>query len=146
MVSKHILLIKFGQFLSYYERKKFIQKFYKICYLKSSRPFLFSKNLVKPLFENKIFEATYLYQISISKTIKTCLNHHTDFLKFRFAEDYLKIKKRLEIVSRSHFSQNFFIKKFLLKYYINQPKFIPKLFISMSEKLKFHYLKNEKSF
>ena len=58
----------------------------------------------------------------------------------------MKIKKGLEIFSRSHFSQNFFIKKFLLKYYINQPKFIPKLFIWMSEKLKFHYLKNEKSF
>ena len=76
--------------------------------------------------ENGIFEASYLYWIYISKIIKTCPNHHTDFLRFLFTEDYLKIKIGLELVSRPHFSQNLFIKKFLLKYYINQ-NFITRL-------------------
>ena len=33
--SKHTLLMKFGQFMSYYERKKIIKKFYKNCNLKT---------------------------------------------------------------------------------------------------------------
>ena len=65
-----------------------------------------------------------MLDIYISKTIKTC---HTDFLGFLFTEDYLKIKKGLELVSRPRFSQNFYLNKFLLKYYINQPNFITRL-------------------
>ena len=39
--SKHSLLMKFGQFMSYEKRKNFIKKFYQNCGLKtSSRPFL----------------------------------------------------------------------------------------------------------
>ena len=45
----------------------------------------------------------------ISKTIKTCSNYHTGFLIFLFTADYVKIKKGLELVSRSHFSQNLFL-------------------------------------
>ena len=33
--SKHSLLLKFDQFMSYYKRKKFIKKFYKKCNLKT---------------------------------------------------------------------------------------------------------------
>ena len=126
MGIKHSLLMKFGQLMSYCKRKKFINKFYKNYDLKSFRP-VFTKNLVPSLLENEIFEASYLYQIDISKTIKICPNHHTDFLRFLFTEDCLKIKKGLELVSRPHFSQNFLMKKFLLKYYMNQPSFITRL-------------------
>ena len=59
-------------------------------------------------------QATYIRYIS--KTIKTCPNHDTDFLSF-FLRD-LKIKKGLELVSRAQFLQNFFMKSFFLKYYI----------------------------
>ena len=44
--SKHSLLMKFGQFMSYYKRKKIIKKFYKNCNLEtSSRPFYVYKEL-----------------------------------------------------------------------------------------------------
>ena len=40
--------MKFGQFMSYYKRKKFIKKFYKNCDPKtSSRPFCVCKELTK---------------------------------------------------------------------------------------------------
>ena len=43
--SKHSLLMKSGQFMSYYKRKDFIKKFYKHCNLKISfRPFCVGKN------------------------------------------------------------------------------------------------------
>ena len=43
--SKHCLLMKFGQFMSYYKRKKFIKEFNKNCNLEtSSDPFVFGKN------------------------------------------------------------------------------------------------------
>ena len=42
--SKHSLLMKSGQFMSYYKRKDFIKKFYKHCNLKISfRPFCVGK-------------------------------------------------------------------------------------------------------
>ena len=44
--SKHSLLMKFGQFMSYYKRKNFIKKFHQNCGLKtSSRPFFVCKEL-----------------------------------------------------------------------------------------------------
>ena len=46
----------------------------------------------------------------ISKTIKICPNQDTDLLRFLFKEGSLKIKKGLELVSRPHFSYNFFFK------------------------------------
>ena len=40
MGSKHSLLMKFGQFMSYKKRKNFIKKFYQNCGVKtSSSPF-----------------------------------------------------------------------------------------------------------
>ena len=42
------------------------------------------------------------------KTIKICQNLHADFLRLLFAEEFLKIKKELELVSRAHvFLQSF---------------------------------------
>ena len=44
--SKHNLLLKFGQFILYYKRKKIIKKFYRTCDLKtSSRSFCVFKEL-----------------------------------------------------------------------------------------------------
>ena len=45
--------------MSYYERKKFAKKFYKISQVPG--PFAFTKNLAQTLLENEIFEASYLY-------------------------------------------------------------------------------------
>ena len=60
--------MKFGQFMSYYKSKNFIQKFYKDCDLKtSSRPFCVCKELSKTtigkwiLETSKEVEASYLY-------------------------------------------------------------------------------------
>ena len=131
---------------------------------------MFTKNLAPPLIENEISEASYLYQIHISKTINTCPNHHTEFFKFLFIylQGIIQRLKRFEISFQAiffteRFSQFFF---FFLKYYINQPNFItrlcllPKLFSKMRfvfhaqafddamtfEYLKsFDYLKNDKS-
>ena len=43
-----------------------------------------------------------------SKAIEIYPNQHADLLRFLFTKDYLKIKKGLELVSRLHFSGNFF--------------------------------------
>ena len=128
-----------------------------ICHLKSSSSlFCVSKELSTTSLENEIFEANYWYYISVCKTIKLCPDLHTHFLRFLFIENYLKIKKGLEPVSRPYFSLNFLIKKFILYYYINWPKFItrlcllPKLFsemcfvfhaLSFEDVMAFEYLK-----
>ena len=62
--------------------------------------------------ENEIFEASYLYQVCNSKAMEICPNQHADLLRFPFTEDYLKIQKGQELVSRPHFSKNFLIKTF----------------------------------
>ena len=59
----------------------------------------------------------------ISKTIKICPNQHTDFFRFLFTEDCLKIEKGLELVSGPHFSWTFFLKKFSLVILHKLPKF-----------------------
>ena len=41
--SKHSLLMKFGLFISYYKRKKFMKKLYKNCDLKVPGSFVFAK-------------------------------------------------------------------------------------------------------
>ena len=80
-----------------------------------------------PVLESQIFETIYLYYIFNSKTSKISPNQHAGLLRFLFTEDYLKIKKDLELV---------FI-EFFVKCYINWPYFItrlcllPKLFNKM---------------
>ena len=77
--SKHILLMKFGQFMSSCKIENFIKKFYKNCVLNtSSGSFVFAKSEAQPVLENDFFEASFLYLICISKTIKICSNQNTD--------------------------------------------------------------------
>ena len=71
--------------MSYYKRKKFIKNSYKNCDLKTSpRLFCVCKEFGKHLLENGFFEASCLYQICNSKTIKTCPNQLADLLRFLF--------------------------------------------------------------
>ena len=65
--------------------------------------------------ENEIFEASYLYLICISETVKICPNEQTDLLRFLFADDSLKIKKDLEGPS---LQATFFIKIFNIYIYL----------------------------
>ena len=65
--------------------------------------------------ENEIFEASYLYSICISETVKICPNEQTDLLRFLFADDSLKIKKGLE---GPRLQATFFIKIFNIYIYI----------------------------
>ena len=62
-----------------------------------------------------------------SKAIKICKNQHTDLLRFLFTEDYLKIEKGLELVSRPCFLIEMFGKHFSFVIYINWPNLITKL-------------------
>ena len=57
-------------------------------------------------------QATYI-RYALGKIIKICPNQHTELLKFLFTEDFLKIKKGLELVSRPP-SYIFLIKNVLL--------------------------------
>ena len=61
--------------------------------------------------ENEIFEASYLYLKFLkqatyircnSKATEISSNQYAGLLRFFFTEHYLKIKKGLELVSRSH--------------------------------------------
>ena len=55
------LLMKYGQFISYYKRRYLIKKLHKNCVLKtSSRPFCVSKKLSTSIGK-WIFETSYLY-------------------------------------------------------------------------------------
>ena len=59
------------------------------------------------------FEAIYLFYICNSKATKISPDQHSDFHRFLFTEDSLKIKKSLELatVSKPHCLYNFFDKK-----------------------------------
>ena len=106
MGSKQSLLMKFGQFMSYAKRNNFIKKLYKkICE---------KCDLETSSFCYEIFEAIYLCYICISKAIEISPNQYTGLLRFLFTEDSLKIEKGLELVSRSHFSNNFSEKNCIL--------------------------------
>ena len=57
MGSKYSLLMKFGQFISYYKRINFIKKFYKNCSLKtSSRTYLPTNADVLKTLQNSTIE------------------------------------------------------------------------------------------
>ena len=81
-----------------------MKKFYKNCDLKVPGSFVFCKEISTSIKDNEIFQAGYFYELCFSKTIEICPNQHADLLTFLFTEDSLKIKKGLELVSRSHFS------------------------------------------
>ena len=116
--------MKFGLFISYYKNHTKTETWKLVpdplC-LKTSKHNLFWKMKF-------LKQATYIrYVFMICKAIKIYSNRNAVILWFFFTEDSLKIKKGLELLSRSHFSQNFLIKIFLLQYYINWPNFITRL-------------------
>ena len=125
--------MKFGQFISYYKRKKFMKKFCKNCDLKtSSWHFFVRKELsitsVGKFYERKLkFLKQAAYQICNTKIIKSYGNQFLDLLRFLFTEDVLKIKKDPELVSRSHFPLNFLTKIYLQHFYTNWPNFVTRL-------------------
>ena len=54
--------MKFGQFMSYYKRKKLSKHFGKIATWKLVPcPFVFTKDEAQLLLENEIYEASYLH-------------------------------------------------------------------------------------
>ena len=57
--SKHSLLMKFGQFISYCKKKKKKKNYQKI--VQKLHLFVFVKNLAQAVLENEIFEASYLF-------------------------------------------------------------------------------------
>ena len=93
--------MKFGQFMSYYKRKKNYQNFLQKLPPENSFQALlvFAKN--KAQCPKLLKQATY---ICISKTIRIYPNKHNDLQTFLFTEDFLKIEKDLKLVSRPHFS------------------------------------------
>ena len=114
MESKHNLLMKFGQFMSYSKINNFIKKFYKNCSLKTSsrHPFVCKEGSTISIGKF-LKEVTYIrYVIANLSTFSP--NQHAGLLRFFFPEHSLKIKKGLEIESRPHFSCNFLIKKFVV--------------------------------
>ena len=73
----------------------------------------------------EIFEASYLYYISNSKSIKICPNQHADLHRIFFTEDFLKIKKG----PGTSFQATFFVEFFNKKNY----------FVILHKLAKFHY-------
>ena len=60
--SKHSLLMKFGQFISNYNRKNLSKNSTKIAtYKLVPGPFVIAKTSAELLLENEIFEASYIY-------------------------------------------------------------------------------------
>ena len=115
----------------------------------------------------EIFEASYLYLIYNTKSIKNYPNQQADLHRIFLTEVSLKIKKGLELVSRPHFSNNFLIKNYFvilhkLARFLYQTAFISQVIqcvfrvsclriwwhhdIWISKMLKIDYLKNKKSF
>ena len=154
--SKHSLLMKFGQFMSYYKRKTFVKKI-----LQKLRPQNWSHALlcVQRIRYNFCQKMKFLKQAIYIRYVIAKLrpDQLAQLLRFLFTEDSLEIKKGFAFVIE------FFIKNFPLHYCINWPNFLtrlcllPKLIIKMcllcvsrhniriSEKLKFDCLKKEKS-
>ena len=99
--------MKFGQFMSYYTRKKFMNKFHKNCDLKiSSRSFSVCKELSTTSTGKWNFWSKLL-KFKISKTIKIWPNRHTGLLRLFFTEGSLKIKKGLDLFPGHFFQKNF---------------------------------------
>ena len=68
--------------------------------------------------ENNFFKQTTYIRCVLPKLSKFVQIAHRP-PQIPFTENFVKIKKGLKLVFRPHFSQNFFIGSFLLKYYIN---------------------------
>ena len=121
MGSKHSLLIKFGQFMSYSKRNNFIKNFYKSCLQKtSSRLFCVSKELSTTSIVCWTIEYLKIFN---SKTIIFSPNQHAGLCRFLITENSLKIKKGLELVTSLHFSYNFFDKRIYFVMLLKLAKF-----------------------
>ena len=110
--SKHSLLMKFGQFMPYYKRKNVMKKFHKYCDLRTSSRSICACKRIKPNLYQKmklLQQATYIRYVlaKLSKFVQIS----TQTLSDSFLEDSLKIKKGLELVFRSYFSQKFLRKE-----------------------------------
>ena len=114
--SKHSPLMKFGQFMSYYKRKRFNRKLYQNYSLKTSpRLFFVLQKIVHNLYwKMKLSKQAIYIRYVITEILKFSPNQLADLLRFLFTEISSKIKKDPELVSRPHFSNNFFINIFLL--------------------------------
>ena len=107
--SKHSLIMKFGQFMSCYKRRVYIEK----CKKYVARKLVWGFLVFKLPLGNQIFETRWLYWIYISKTIKICQNQHIDFLRFFVTENSLEIKKGLKLVFRQYFYRSCWWKLFI---------------------------------
>ena len=81
--SKYSLLMKFGQFMSYYKRKNFIKTFYKSCDLKTSfRPYFVCKewNITSIGKWNFLKQATYIRYVipNLSKFVQISMLTSTE--------------------------------------------------------------------
>ena len=98
------LIIKFGQFVSYY-KKKFIKRFYKNCDLKtSSRSFCVRKELSTTSIRKWNFWSKLLILDMYEENYQNLPKSAHTSLRFLFTKDSLKLKKGLELVFRPHFS------------------------------------------
>ena len=102
MGSKNILLMKFGQFMLYCKKRKFTKKIYKtVTWKLVSDPFCVCKELsTTSIGKWNYWSKLLILDIAkLSKGIQISIQD-TWFL---FTEYSLKIKKGLELVSRSNF-------------------------------------------
>ena len=107
--SKHSLLMKFGQFISYYKRKILLKIFTKT----ATQKLLWLQRIKHNIYWKIKFlkQATYIRYVlaKLSKFVQIS----TPTFQIPFYRGFLKIGKGLELVSRSHSSWIFFIKLFL---------------------------------
>ena len=105
--------MKLGQLISHYKIETFIKKLYKNCDVRtSSSPFGASKELRTTSFGKWNFWSKRLILDMQWQNYWNLCNQYADLLIFLFSEDCLKMKKDLELVSRSYFTYNFFDKQF----------------------------------
>ena len=96
--SKHNVLIKFGQFMSYYKIKDFMEKFYKNYGLKTSyRPVWVCKELSTTSVGKFVKQATYIRYVmaKLSKFLQISMQTSDFFLQMIL----WKMKKGLGLVS-----------------------------------------------
>ena len=75
---------------------------------------MFAKSQPRPLLENENFESATYIKYVIAKLLIFIKKQYTDPITVLFTEGSFKIKKGLELVSRSRFSSNFLLKIFVL--------------------------------
>ena len=117
-----VCLMKLVHFMSYSIRNYFIKKFYKNCSLEtSSRPFCVCKELSTTSIGKCLKQSTYIRYV-IAKLLR--LVQISMLASSEFFLQILRKLKRLKLVSRPHFTQNF----------------LKKIYFVMLHKLaKFHY-------